>query len=75
MKTVRCSFCDRKSNQVKTILISKDGDSICNECIVDCKKLIKDVPAKEVPTLDKRKPNCKKLMRFDNVYQIDFKGK
>ncbi|VAW14120.1 hypothetical protein MNBD_BACTEROID05-395 [hydrothermal vent metagenome] len=37
-----CSFCEKSHSQVKKIIETKSGITICNECVSLCNKLIKD---------------------------------
>ncbi|MDR0905681.1 MAG: ATP-dependent Clp protease ATP-binding subunit ClpX [Oscillospiraceae bacterium] len=41
-KTLRCSFCGKKQEQVDRIIIGQSGAYICNECVALCVSLISE---------------------------------
>ena len=40
-KNVRCSFCNKSQNDVKT-LIAGPGVYICNECVALCREIVEE---------------------------------
>ena len=43
-KTIRCSFCGKKQQEVKRI-VAGPGVFICDECVELCMEIVHDTPA------------------------------
>ena len=41
-KDLKCSFCNKKSNEVKRLVAGPNGIFICNECIGICSEILKE---------------------------------
>lgn len=39
---ILCSFCGKPQNGVHMLIQSQTGETICNECVVFCNKLLND---------------------------------
>lgn len=47
LKFYKCMFCNKNQNEVKQIIVDKDFNCICNECVELCYKIIKEQGEKE----------------------------
>ena len=68
---IHCSFCGTHHNDRKLIVV-KDNDTICNECVAACEEVINEGKEKlPLPRLTPaRVPIYEKLKEFNNVYKL-----
>ena len=47
---LKCSFCDKRQDQVEQLIVGPGGVAICTECVDLCNEIIADARAKRIHT-------------------------
>ena len=54
MADYRCSFCNKRQDQVKKLIAGPNGVYICDECVALCSEIIANPPTAPTATASRR---------------------